>query len=230
MVYEVEKSAAHAIVMWVTGSTSRAPRASTFAVLQERAKTMTVFRKLTCLLPLVLTLLAGCSSDPAERVPVPTQADWSELSLALQAMGAEVSPEEADRAARISYEYARALAIQWDVRDPPLVHNTKVNSGRRAGGLCFQYANAIEARLREEGFTTRQFHRGIANGTNILIDHSVVILSAPGEDMFQGIVIDGWRHAGRLFWKPTLEDTRYTWVPREEVFAARRERQSRANR
>ncbi len=188
---------------------------------------MTIFRKLACLLPLVATLLAGCATDPSQRVPVPTRDDVSGLTQALLAMGPGVDPAEAERAARISYEAARELAIRWDVRDAPLIHNTKVNSGRKVAGLCYQYADAIEARLRQENFQTLDFHRGIANGTNILIDHSVVILSAPGQTMFQGIVIDGWRDAGRLFWKPTLEDKRYTWVSREDVFAARRARQSR---
>ena len=186
---------------------------------------MTILPYFTRVLSLLALLFAAaCATDPAQRVPVPTRTDWQELSLALQALGPEVDPEEADRAARISYDYARELAIRWDVRDAPLIHNTKVNAGRKPGGLCFQYADAIEARLRQENFQTLEFHRGIANGTNFLIDHSVVILSAPGQDMFHGIVIDGWRHAGRLYWKPTLEDTRYTWVPREEVFAARRAR------
>jgi hypothetical protein len=48
--------------------------------------------------------------------------------------------------------------------------------------------------------------------------------------MYHGIIIDGWRHAGRLFWKPTLEDTRYHWVARDVVFESRRERQARRGR
>lgn len=188
---------------------------------------MSIFRKFTCLIPFVLIFVAGCSSDPSQRVPVPTRADWTELSLALQALDPEVSAEEADRAAQISFEYARELAIRWDVRDPPLIHNTKVNSGSRERGLCYQYADAIEARLRQENFQTLDFHRGIANASSILIDHSVLILSAPGDDMFQGIVIDGWRDAGELFWVHTLEDRRYTWVLREVVFEQRRARQAR---
>ena len=187
---------------------------------------MIILSKLARVVPLVALLFtAACATDPAERVPEPTRADWQELSFALQALGSDVDPEEADRAARISYEYARELAIRWDVRDHPLVHNTKVNSGRKERGLCFQYADAIEARLRQEDFQTLDFHRGIANGSNLLIDHSVLFLSAPGDTMFEGIVIDGWRDAGRLFWSPTLEDKRYTWVPREEVFRQRRQRQ-----
>ena len=120
--------------------------------------------------------------------------------------------------ARISFEYARQLRQDYGVTDSPLVHNTKVNMGLRQRGLCYQWADDIEARLRQENLQTLDLHRAIANSTNIRIEHSTPIISARGDGMYQGIVLDGWRNGGFLFWSPTLEDTKYKWVARQKVF------------
>jgi len=81
--------------------------------------------------------------------------------------------------------------------------------------------------LRQEDFKTLQLHRAIANATNILIEHSTVIISAKGDDMFKGIILDPWRHGGLLFWAPTLKDDRYNWVPRQKVFEYKARRAQR---
>lgn len=176
-------------------------------------------RKLTVLLTLVATLIAGCAASPV--IPPPKDADVARLDQAVVDLGPGVDPDEARRLARISYDYARELRARYGVTDPPLVHNTKVNMGLRPRGLCYQWADDIEARLRQENFKTLTFHRAIANADTLLIDHSVVIVSAVGDGMYQGIVLDGWRDGGRLFWSKTLEDPRYDWVARNVVFERR---------
>ena len=94
----------------------------------------------------------------------------------------------------------------------------------RPAGLCYQWADAIEARLRQEGeFETLELHRAIANfGNAFRIDHSTLIVSRRGDPMHEGVVLDGWRDSGKLFFAPVREDERYVWVPREEVFAIQR--------
>ena len=108
----------------------------------------------------------------------------------------------------------------------------KVNAGKRPRGLCWHWAQDMERRLDAEGFRTLEMHRAIANAYNpFLIDHSTAIISAKGDDMFEGIVLDPWRLGGILTWNPTLEDPKYTWVPqavvheklrREQRYAAQR--------
>ena len=125
--------------------------------------------------------------------------------------------------ARISYDYPRELAVAWNVTDSAYIHNVKVNNGTRPRGLCYQWADDLEARLLQEDFRTLELHRAIANAmTPFRIEHSTVIASAAGARMDQGIVLDPWRNGGDLYWGPVLEDTRYPWVEREKVFAAKR--------
>lgn len=151
---------------------------------------------------------------------MPQQIDPSEvsqLSREIRALDPSVDPEEADRAAHLAYTYSLQLRSDYNVTASPILHNAKVNNGLRDRGLCVHWAEDIEARLNAEGFETLEIHRAIAEGSELRIDHSTSIISARGEGMNEGIVLDPWRNGGYLFWSPTLEDERYFWEPRQLV-------------
>ncbi len=169
-----------------------------------------MFRKLTHLvwLPLIL-LVSGCAST-SPNGPPPEKHQIEALEMGLLALGAEVDPAEAARAARISFEYAHQLAIEYGVTDPPLIHNYKVNRGLRPRGLCYQWAEDMEARLLQENFQTLDVHRAIGNPDKVFrIDHSTAILSRRGDTMFQGVVVDPWRNGGNCIGHQfaTISDT-----------------------
>ncbi len=165
---------------------------------------------------LFLLVMSACASAPENWQP-----DIPGLTQAVQRLAPTIDPNEAARAAQISYSYSAELAVAYNVTDAPLIHNTKVNQGLRPRGLCWHWADDLEARLRQEQFKTLVLHRAIANSDTILIQHSTVIVSAKGQDMEDGIVLDPWRYGGRLFWAPMAEDTRYRWLPRRTVFEER---------
>ena len=144
-----------------------------------------------------------------------TEADISALTVALQALGPEVDPEEAARAARVSYEHTRQLAIEYQITDPALIHNVKVNLGTKPRGLCKHWAEDMEKRLVPENFETLTIHRAI--GALVGVDHSTVIISRRGDSMYDGIVVDPWRKGGVLTWIATIEDTSWGWEPQFEV-------------
>jgi hypothetical protein len=115
------------------------------------------------------------------------------------------------------------LAKEYQITDPPLIHNTKVNMGLRPRGLCWQWAEDIERRLNEESFRTLQMHRAIANADNpYRIDHSTAIITQRGDGMYDGIILDPWRYGGRLHWDKTRNDKRYNWVPQSIVHDQKR--------
>ncbi len=175
-------------------------------------------------LPLMALLaLTACGSKPPQEI----LQDQKYLALAemIENLGPGVDPEEARRAARIAIDYSLELKRQYRVTDPPLIHNMKVNMGLRPRGLCYQWADDLEARLRQENFRTLTLHRAIANSDRpFLIEHSTVIISRKGDPFEKGIVLDPWRYGGTLYWSPTLKDETYKWIPREKVFEARRKR------
>ncbi len=183
---------------------------------------MNLYAALKMVILLVITsILAACAAPP----PVAERMRMDELAQAILTMSPEISSAEATRAATIAYDYPLDLAERYKVTDPPLIHNTKVNMGLRPRGLCWHWADDLQARLALEDFETLEFHRAIANFQNPLrIEHSTLIVSARGADMFQGIVLDPWREGGHLVWVPTQEDPTYVWRPRGEVLALKREK------
>ncbi|WP_342751908.1 hypothetical protein [Roseobacter denitrificans] len=146
-----------------------------------------------------------------------TQNDINMLAREIRNLSPNVDPQEADRAAHIAYTYSLQLAEEYNVTDIPIIHNAKVNNGWRARGLCVHWAEDIQKRLNAEDFQTLEMHRAIAEGNELRIDHSTAIISARGETMNDGIVLDPWRTGGLLYWSPTLEDQRYFWEPQQLV-------------
>ncbi len=170
---------------------------------------------------LAMLVLAACGSKPPQEI----LEDRKYLALAemIESLGPGVDPEEARRAARVAIDYPLELKRRYGVTDPPLIHNMKVNMGLRPRGLCYQWADDLEARLARENFRTLTLHRAIANSDRpLLIEHSTVIISRKGDPFEKGIVLDPWRYGGTLYWAPTLEDETYKWIEREKVFEARR--------
>ncbi|MXQ06943.1 hypothetical protein GQ651_03690 [Alphaproteobacteria bacterium GH1-50] len=181
----------------------------------ERSHTRLTRRAALALAP---AFLAACAVPPEKRAPA-TETEIAALAHEIRALGDHVDHEEAARAARIAYRHTRELAIAYQITDPPLIHNTKVNMGLRPRGLCWHWAEDMEKRLAQESFRTLDLHRAIANADNEwLIDHSTVIIGAEGDAWDEGIVLDPWRQGGTLFWDQVKDDTRYRWVNREDVF------------
>jgi len=178
-----------------------------------------MFRLLASLLFLVL---AACSQPPQSARDGDNGPEIAALTQSILDLGPGIDVEEAARAARIAYEYTDILKVQYQITDPPLIHNTKVNAGLRPRGLCWHWAMDIEARLNQENFKTLTMHRAIANAFHpILIEHSTAVIARAGDAWNEGIVLDPWRYGGILFWDEVVEDTRYPWEPRNEVNARR---------
>ena len=136
-------------------------------------------------------------------------------------MAPNVDPLEAERAARVAFDHSRELSIQYQITDPPLIHNTKVNMGLKPRGLCWHWAEDMQNRLNAEEFETLEMHRAIAEGRGVRIDHSTAIISRKGDPHASGVVLDPWRNGGELFFAPVAEDTRYFWEARAVVLGRR---------
>lgn len=148
----------------------------------------------------------------------------AELAAGILALGPGIDPQEALRAAQISYNHTASLKEAYQITDGPLIHNIKVNNGTKPRGLCWHWAEDVETRLKAENFQTLDLHRAIANYDNWRLEHSTAIISAKGASMYDGMVLDPWRKGGTLFWQGVRADKRYNWTPRQEVFDWKRER------
>ena len=165
------------------------------------------------LLILVLGLLfAGCSTPSGT-----TSGDVAGLTRAIQNLSPDVDPQEAARAAQIAHDYALQLRAEYRVTDPAIIHNAKVINGFREKGLCNDWAQAMTTRLKQESFRTLDLHWVTSPPTAFRIIHHSALISAKGDPMDEGIILDPWRNSGVLFWAPVRKDTKYNWRPRLEV-------------
>lgn len=153
------------------------------------------------------------STSVATTSATSAQAEQIEaVRAALLALGPGVDPREAARVARISVQEPLVWAQQWQVVDPPLVHNFKVVNGFRDKGVCQDWANAMQAALQAEGLRSLQIHRAMANARNVRLEHATVIVTARGQPMEQGLILDPWRIGQGQLWFGTLaQDDRYEW-------------------
>ncbi len=172
-----------------------------------------------------LLALQACATGPVRiETPPDVQARRAaELQLAIQSLGDAVDREEARRAAHIAITYSEQLASDYEVSGSALYHNLMVNLGIKSRGLCIHWTEDLLARLKQERFRSLDLHWAIANYTApFRLEHSTVIVSAAGDPLQQGIVLDPWRNSGELFWAPTLTDIDYPWQPRAEILALKR--------
>ena len=184
------------------------------------------------LLPLLGCLLQACAtSNPLlELPPFVEQQRIDELQQAILSLDEDIDRDEARRAATIAIEYPLELAREYQITDSPLMHNMLVNLGIKPRGLCIDWTRDMITRLREERFRSLELHWGIANYERMfLIEHSTAIISARGQTLRQGLVLDPWRNGGNLFWSKTDEDPGYRWHPQAEVLADKRERKALAD-
>jgi hypothetical protein len=127
------------------------------------------------------------------------------LAERLEALSPAVAPAEAMLTAEAACSYSAELATEYRVVRPAILHNILVNVGLRKRGLCFQWADDWSAKLPSLQLHTLQLHRGVAR-LETRREHSSVVLTASGQPFDQGIVLDAWRHSGRLHWGGVKQD------------------------
>jgi hypothetical protein len=171
-----------------------------------------MIRRKVLVLFLAALMIGGCAYRPAAD-----QGGVRDLAQEIMRLGPDVDPEEASRAAEIAFSYSLQLAQDYKITDLPIIHNAKVHQGLRERGLCNHYAEDLSNRLKQENFRTLEIQRAISPPTSLRIIHHTAVVTRPGDTIYEGIVLDGWRHGGNLFWAPTKVDTHYNWRPRDEV-------------
>jgi hypothetical protein len=169
----------------------------------------------------ILSGLNGCAhpsiqkvqaSDPIGGLHATERAvDPSREALAreLAALAPSVRAEEARELANCACDYPQQLARMYGVVRPALLHNFLVNVGVKKRGLCYQWAEDLLAQLQTLHLVTLQLRWGMAR-VGTYREHNCIVVTAHGQPFAQGIVLDAWRHSGRLTWTRVFADT-YPW-------------------
>jgi len=143
----------------------------------------------------------------------PARADDSKsirnFTKAIIALAPDVDPVEAELVAVTSHNTARRLAKEWHVVPPANFQNFLIHIGRRQYGYCFHWARGIGEQLKTLHLKTLVLYWAAADpGTNL--EHNVIVVTARGQTMRDGYIIDAWRSCGRLIWWPVKKDY-YPW-------------------
>ena len=131
-----------------------------------------------------------------------------DLSKALAALAPDVDPSEAELVSVTAHTTARSLAREYRVVLNPEFTVFLVNIGLRQRGWCGHWTRDIGARLKELKLKTLVLHWGAAYaGTSS--ENNCLVVTARNQPFQDGIIIDGWRRAGRLFWCAVRKDDEY---------------------
>ena len=119
-----------------------------------------------------------------------------------------VDPREAALLSETAHRKSRECAREYGVTGDPAIHNYLINIGLKKKGICADYTRDIGARLKEFHFKTLMLHWGAAYAKES-DENNALVVTARNQPFLDGIVLDGWRRAGRLFWCPVRNDHEY---------------------
>ena len=158
-----------------------------------------MIRKIVFIIAFVLCVSAVWARD---------ERSIKDLSKALAALAPDVDPSEAELVSVTAHTTARRLAREYRVALNPELTVFLVNIGMRKRGWCGHWTRDIGARLKELKLKTLVLHWGAAYaGTSS--ENNCLVVTARNQPFQDGIIIDGWRRAGRLFWCAVRKDDEY---------------------
>ena len=169
---------------------------------------------------LVLALSSPLGSGRRGELFVAWSAEDPSLRTRIAALSPTVSPDEARRVADTAYMTGRELHREWRVAWLPGIQNFLVNTGRRKGGLCYQWATELLVRLDALKLQTIELHwaESFANTNG---EHNVIVVTASGQAFEKGILLDNWRYSGHLVWTQVAMDPEYRWTENKSELARR---------
>ena len=134
------------------------------------------------------------------------------LRDALVALAPNVDPGEAELVSVTAHTASRSLAREYRLAWCPAFQNLLIHMGKRQRGYCGHYTRDIGERLKELRLKTLVLHWGAAYAGTPGENNGLVV-TARNQPFEEGIVMDGWRNSGQLFWCPLKEDIGYCRVP-----------------
>lgn len=130
------------------------------------------------------------------------------LRDALVALAPDVDPAEAELLSVTAHTTSRDLARKYRLVWTPIFQNLLIHMGKRERGYCGHYTRDIGERLKELKLKTLLLHWGAAFAGTI-DENNCLVVTARNQPFEDGIVLDGWRRGGRLFWSALKKDSEY---------------------
>jgi hypothetical protein len=153
--------------------------------------------------------MLGCETT-AQRTPAQEATRGAGLEAALAELSTAVDGGEARALARRALAATDALAERYRPIAPPLLGNLAFHIGLRERALCCHWVQDLFHELDPLPLRSLELHWGVAHHGSRLREHNSVIAVPIGGALGDGLVLDAWRHSGRLHWVRVSADV-YPW-------------------
>ncbi|HEX5036292.1 MAG TPA: hypothetical protein VFX30_03960 [bacterium] len=117
---------------------------------------------------------------------------------------------EAEAVARIAVPAFGELRRHYEMIRPAILHNFFVNVGLKDEGFCWHWARDLTDRLKVLDLETFDLLWATARG-GTMREHNTVVLVSKGRELQDGLVLDGWKYAGKPFWIRVTDDKKHPW-------------------
>lgn len=150
---------------------------------------------------------------------------WGEtVSLQKDLLQLSENPPESDKIRRIFFSESGKIAEtairsfgelrqKYGMIRPAFFHNILVNAGLKDEGFCWHWTRDLQKRLSGLSLTGYELRWATAReGTPR--EHNTLVIVPKGKNLEEGLLLDGWRRAGKPFWTRVQGD-KYPWRPGE---------------
>src|SRR6516162_3349535 len=167
---------------------------------------LSMFAKFANVIWLIVFIIAF--SLCASAVWARDERSIKKLRDALVALAPDVDPGEAELLSVTAHTASRDCAREYHLVWTPIFQNLLIHMGKRQRGYCGHYTRDIGERLKELKLKTLVLHWGAAFAGTI-DENNCLVVTARNQAFEDGIVLDGWRRGGRLFWCALKKDSEY---------------------
>jgi len=161
-------------------------------------------------------LLCGCVHKPQ---PMQKQ-DGRVLQLAQ--MLAEIAPQAGEQERLLLAQAAISSTLHQAEEYRPIaqphLNNILINLGLRKRGLCYHWSDDLQSALAALPLPSFEFVPAVTHRGSLFEEHSALVVIGRGARFEEGILLDGWRNGGELYWSRVSQDI-YRWSPWRTVAA-----------
>ena len=154
-----------------------------------------------------LFFISGCAIKYKNIQPTDNSPKVLKLQKLLTSLSSTIDKNEAHDLAVFTNYYTKKLANDYDLVGSPNFQNFLINIGLRKKGYCYNYTFDLAKALKERGYKTIDFY-WISHKKGTIFEHNSV-LATPKEFNTNGVILDGWRNAGDLYFSLLKDDKEF---------------------
>ncbi len=162
------------------------------------------------LLIVFLVLFNGCAIKYKNIQTSYADKNVQKLKKMISSLSPTIDKNEALDIAHFSISYTKELANQYKLVGSPKFQNFLINIGLKKKGYCYNYADDLANALLHRGYKSVSIYRA-AHKRQTYFEHNCVVIT-PKERNDIGVILDGWRNAGKLYFDYMKDDRKnYNW-------------------